>query len=314
LIQDDLKPILIGEKADCIEALWRKMWWRTHFAGRGGPVAFSIAAIDIALWDLAAKRAGQALWRHLGGSTPYVQAYAGGIDLGFPLSKLLAQTDGHLERGFRAIKMKVGRPELGEDVDRIKAMRNHLGAGFPLMVDANMQWSASQAVRARRALSAFDLVWVEEPIIPDDIQGHARAMREGGQAIAAGENLHTVCEFRALIEAGGVAFPEPDLATCGGVTSWPKAARLAEAANLPVTSHGVHDLHVHLLAAVANASFLEVHGFGLDAYMAEPLSLKAGVALAPDGPGHGVAFDWEKLERFRDGLNQHCFSGCCARV
>ena len=102
-----------------------------------------------------------------------------------------------------------------------------------------------------------------------------------------------------MIAAGGVAFPEPDLATCGGVTVWLKVAHLAEASNLPVTSHGVHDLHVHLLAAVPNGSYLEVHGFGLERFVEQPLVLEDGFALAPERPGHGVTLDWAGLERWR---------------
>ena len=120
-------------------------------------------------------------------------------------------------------------------------------------------------------------------------------MREGGLPVAAGENLHSLYEFQALIAAGGVTFPEPDLSNCGGVSVWLKVARLAEAANLPVTSHGVHDLHVHLLAAVPNASYLEVHGFGLERFMAEPLVIRDGRAIAPERPGHGVELDWQAL-------------------
>lgn len=301
LIEHDLKPLLLGADADLIEALWQKMWWRTHFIGRGGLVGFAIAAVDVALWDLAAKRAKKPLWRHLGGHDPKVQAYAGGIDLQFPLDRLIAQTEGNLDKGFRAIKMKVGRPDLAEDVERVRAMRDFLGDDVPLMVDANMQWRVDQAIRACRALAPFDLTWIEEPTIPDDVQGHRKIMEEGGQSIATGENLHTIYEFRAMIEAGGVAFPEPDLVTCGGITPWLKVARLAEAANLPLTSHGVHDLHVHLLAAVPNASFLEVHGFGLEAFMAEPLTLENGRAIAPERPGHGVAFDWARLDALAAG-------------
>ena len=98
-----------------------------------------------------------------------------------------------------------------------------------------------------------------------------------------------------MIAGGGVSFPEPDLSNIGGVTGWLKVAHLAEAHNLPVTSHGVHDLHVHLLAAVPNASYLEAHGFGLEAYIREPLQIEDGWALAPDRPGHGVEFNWESL-------------------
>ena len=126
--------------------------------------------------------------------------------------------------------------------------------------------------------------------------GHARVVREAGIPIAAGENLRTLWEFKQLIAEGGVTFPEPDVTNCGGITSFLKIAHLAEAFNLPVTSHGAHDVTVHLLAAVPNRSYLEAHGFGLDAFLTEPLRLEDGFAIAPDRPGHGLTFDWERLE------------------
>jgi L-alanine-DL-glutamate epimerase-like enolase superfamily enzyme len=253
----------------------------------------------MALWDLKARRLGQPLWLLLGGHDPRVPCYAGGIDLDFPLDKLLRQTDDNLSKGFRAIKMKVGRKRLSEDVERVAAMREHLGEGFPLMVDANMKWSADEAIRAARAFQAFDLVWLEEPVIPDDVAGQARVVREGGLPVAAGENLRTLWDFKQLITAGGVTYPEPDVTDCGGVTPFMKIAHLAEAFNLPVTSHGAHDVTVHLLAAAPNRSYLEAHGFGLDRYIAEPLAIEDGCAVAPDRPGHGIAFDWRGLDAIR---------------
>jgi L-alanine-DL-glutamate epimerase-like enolase superfamily enzyme len=124
-------------------------------------------------------------------------------------------------------------------------------------------------------------------------------VREAGIPIAAGENLRTLWEFKQLIAEGGVTFPEPDVTNCGGITSFMKIAHLAEAFNLPVTSHGAHDVTVHLLAAAPNGSFLEAHGFGLDAYIAEPLRIEDGYALAPDRPGHGITFDWARLAEFK---------------
>jgi len=301
LILRDLAPLLEGADETRIEALWQQMWWALHYVGRGGLAVHAISAIDTALWDLMAKCQGLPLWRLLGGHEPRVPAYAGGIDLQFPLEQLLRQTEDNLAKGFRAIKMKVGRERLAEDVARVKAMRELLGPDVPLMVDANMRWSADQAIRAARAFAAHDIFWLEEPTIPDDVPGHARILREGGLPLAAGENLHTLYEFQALIAAGGVSFPEPDLSNCGGISAWLKVARLAEAANLPVTSHGVHDLHVHLLAAVPNASYLEAHGFGLERFMAEPLGLEDGKAIAPERPGHGVTLDWQALDALRAG-------------
>jgi L-alanine-DL-glutamate epimerase-like enolase superfamily enzyme len=299
ILRRDFPELLAGQDADRIEFLWNRLWWACHYGGRGGPTVLALSALDMALWDLKACRLRQPLWKLLGGHDPLVRCYAGGIDLQLPLDQLLRQTEQNLAKGFRAIKMKVGRERLSEDVERIAAMRQRLGDGFPLMVDANMKWTADEAIRAARAFQAFDLTWLEEPLIPDDVAGQARAVREGGLPIASGENLRSLWEFKQLIEAGGVTYPEPDVTNCGGITSFMKVAHLAQAFNLPVTSHGAHDVTVHLLAAVPNASYLEAHGFGLDAYIAEPLHIEDGVAIAPDRPGHGIAFDWARLDGIR---------------
>lgn len=299
VLRDEIAEVVAGADADLIEHLWQRVWWALHYGGRGGPAVLALSAFDMALWDLKARRAGLPLWKLLGGHDPRVPCYAGGIDLQLPLDALLAQTDANLGRGFRAIKMKVGRERLGEDVERVAAMRGHLGAGFPLMVDANMKWTADLAIRAARAFAPHDLTWLEEPIPPDDVAGHARVVAQGGLPIAAGENLRSLWEFKALIASGGVTYPEPDVTNCGGVTPFMKIAHLAEAFGLPVTSHGAHDVTVHLLAACPNRSYLEAHGFGLDRYIAAPLRVEDGVAVAPDGPGHGIAFDWDGLEAIR---------------
>ena len=152
-----------------------------------------------------------------------------------------------------------------------------------------------RAARAMAMLRPFDLVWLEEPISPDNFEGYRHLRTQGGPPLAAGENLHTLAEFTILIGAAGVDFPEPDLTTCGGITPFMKIARLAEAHGLPVMSHGAHDVHVHLLAACPNAAYLEWHAFGLDKVMADPLTINNGYATAPERPGHGIDFDWDKL-------------------
>lgn len=299
VIATDIAPFLIGREADRIEEIWKALWWNLHYAGRGGLVMHALSAVDIALWDLLGKRTGLPLWRLLGGADPRVKAYAGGIDLMFTLDDLLAQADDNLGKGFRALKMKVGRDSLREDVERVRAMRGHLGPDFPLMVDANMRWTVDEAIRAARAFREFDLVWLEEPTIPEDFAGHGRVLAQGGVPISAGENLHTLYDFQHLLAANGVSYVEPDVSNCGGVTVWMKVARLGEARNLPVTSHGVHDIHVQLLGAIPNASYLEVHGFGLERFITEPLAIVDGFATAGERPGHGISFDWQGLEAHR---------------
>jgi L-alanine-DL-glutamate epimerase-like enolase superfamily enzyme len=211
VLSREFPEIMAGEEADDIERLWQKAWWALHYGGRGGPTVLALSAFDMALWDLKARRAKLPLWRLLGGYDPKVPCYAGGIDLDLTLDALLRQTDGNLAKGFRAIKMKVGRKDLFEDIERVAAMRDHLGRGFPLMVDANMKWGVDEAIRAARAFQPFDLTWLEEPTIPDDPAGHARIVREGGLPVAAGENLRTLWEFKLYVASGGVTYPEPDV-------------------------------------------------------------------------------------------------------
>jgi L-alanine-DL-glutamate epimerase-like enolase superfamily enzyme len=297
ILRREILDLIARREADDTESIWHRIWWGLHYGGRGGPTVLALSAVDIALWDLKARRAALPLWRLLGGFDPRVPCYAGGIDLDLSAEALLQQTDDNLRKGFRAIKMKVGRPDLASDVARVEAMRKHLGVGFPLMADANMKWTVEEAIRAARALQPYDLTWLEEPIIPDDVAGHARILASGGVPIAAGENLRSLWEFKNYIAAGAVSYPEPDVTNCGGVTSFMKIARLAEAFNLPVTSHGAHDITVHLLAACPNRSYLEAHGFGLDRYIEHPLVLEDGKALAPTRAGHGVNFDWKGLSQ-----------------
>ncbi len=299
MIDQPLRPFIIGEDPDRIEWLWHRMYRGHHYAGRGAPLSFALAAVDVALWDMKGNRLGVPLWRLLGGFNPKVRAYAGNIDLNFPLEQLLEGASKSVEEGFHSVKMRFGRPTLAEDVKRAAAMRKHLPDHVELMADANEAWRIDQTVRAMKMLEQFDLVWLEEPIAPDNIAGYAYLRSLGIIPLAAGENLHTLAEFNTLFAAGGVDMPQPDLTTCGGITPFMKVARLAESHGLPMMSHGAHDLHIHLLAAAPNAAYLEWHAFGLDRYMAEPLTVSAGYATAPERPGHGVSFDWDRLDALR---------------
>ncbi|MGJ8721665.1 MAG: mandelate racemase/muconate lactonizing enzyme family protein [Salinibacterium amurskyense] len=295
MIDKDLRQCLIGKDSERIEARWQDMWWTLHYAGRGGHQTSAMSAIDIALWDLQGKRLEQPLWKLFGGYDPQVPVYAGGIDLEFSLDELLAQADGFQAGGFRAIKMKVGRTKLREDIERVAAMREHLGEDFPLMADANMKWTVDEALRAARALTPFDLTWIEEPTIPDDLIGNARIVAQGGHPIAGGENLHTIYDFVNTIRAGAVTLPEPDVSNIGGFTAFRKVAALAEANNLRLTSHGVHELTVHALAAAPNRTYMEAHSFGLDDYIENPVTVTDGFVTAPGRPGHGVSLDFDAL-------------------
>ena len=249
--------------------------------------------MDIALWDLRGKRSGQALWQMAGGAGQSCRAYCGGIDLGFELPKLLHSVEGYLERGFNGVKIKVGRPD---DVDRVKAVRDLIGPDVAFMVDANYSMEVPQAIEAARAFAAHDILWFEEPIIPDNYAGFAEIAQATGVPLAMGENLRTIHEFEYAAQQASLSFLQPDASNCGGITGFLQAARLAEAHEITLCSHGMQELHVSLLSGRGSTGWLEVHSFPIDDYTTRPLAVTDHMALAPDLPGTGVTFDWGKLD------------------
>jgi L-alanine-DL-glutamate epimerase-like enolase superfamily enzyme len=278
---------LLGEDPSDIGRLYQKLLWAGASVGRSGVATQAIAALDIAMYDLKAKRADLPLAKLLGAYRDSVQTYntSGGF-LQAPIEEVKERATQSLLDGIGGIKIKVGHPDATVDLARVTAIREHLGTEIPLMVDANQQWDRPTAMRMGRTLEQFDLVWIEEPLDAYDAEGHAQLAQALDTSIATGEMLSSVSEHISLIENRSVDIIQPDAPRIGGITPFLRLAALADQAGLQLAPHFAMEIHLHLAAAYPQEPWVE-HFEWLNPLFNERLETREGRMIVPDRPGLG---------------------------
>lgn len=303
LLEDYLAPLLIGRDPLGYEAIWQTLQRQSRRLGLGVN-SLAIAAIDVAIWDLIGKQYRQPLWRLIGGARPRIDAYISEIKLTADdtVEDLLARVDDYLAQGYRAMKMKIGRDDLEEDIERISRVQEKLGRGGRLMVDLNQKWSATEARAKAARLDGLGLAWIEEPLLCHDIAAH-RALRQSMRTpVALGESLYSKSQFLAYLQAEAVDIVQADVAFVGGITEWIKVAHLAECFGKNVAPHFLMELSLQLLCGASNGLMLEnVIGGSLTelGLLAEPIRIEGAVGIPSERPGHGIMLDWDAIRAHR---------------
>lgn len=298
IVDNELKRVVVGRDARDIAGTWHACYSYCEYIGQSGVAAWGIAAIEIALWDWLGKALEVPVCQLFGGYRETIPAYGSGGWLSYNTEQLLAEVSGYLQRGFRAVKMKVGSADIRRDVQRVREVRKLIGGEIRLMVDANQAWSPTQAIDFARKIADQDIFWFEEPVSRIDLDGYCRVASTIDIPIATGEREYEIGAFRDVLVRGGASILQPDALRIGGLSQCLKVAHLAEAFGRPIALHFYKEIDIHVLAAVSNGLYLEYFGW-LDELLIAPLRVADGMASVPKEPGLGLELKPEALREYR---------------
>jgi L-talarate/galactarate dehydratase len=301
---DELCGLIVGDDPLRIEAIVRKLRLGADSAGPAGIFTLALSAIDTALWDIKGKALDQPLWRLLGGNRDRINTYASGsLRRGLTDAQAATAARRLVDKGFVEMKTQMalpGNPSPAEEVRRVRVVRDAIGPDIKLMCDINQRWRVEQAIDIGKRAEDVGLFWLEDVTTADDYQGIARVNEALSTPIAGGEYLWGIAPFRQMIEARSVDYIMIDLCRVGGPSQWMKVAGMAEAFNLPVVSHVVPEMHLHLVAAVPNGLTVEYMPWMLKLYQETP-AIEKGQLVLPTKSGLGLAFDEKIVARYRVG-------------
>ena len=286
-------------RAAAPQARFAETWRSMHFIGHTGLALMALSPLDTACWDLAARAAGQPLFRYLGGDKTRVPTYASsGLWIDYSVDDLLREAEAFRAQGHRAMKMRIGRADPEEDIERVRIVRDALGGDAALLADVNQGWDEPTAIRIGRRLERQGLYWLEEPLPYEDLEGCARVAAALDMPIATGETDYGSLAMKRHLEVRAADVLMPDLQRMGGPSEFMRAAALCQAWHQPVSSHLFSETSAHLLAAAPNALILEHMGWWQDLFT-EPLMIADGCVVLGEKPGIGVDLSQTALKRFK---------------
>ena len=298
---DQLAALTVGEDPLRPEAVVEKLRGAAKGSGPAGIFTLACTPIDVALWDIKGKALNQPVWKLLGGFRDRVPCYASGaLTRDLTLDEVVSAGPKLVDKGFRQMKTQMalpGKTNARIEADRMRRVREAIGPDIDLMCDINQRWSVQQAISFGKRVEEVGLYWLEDVTTCDDYDGLARVAEALDTPVAGGEYLYGPVPFRHMMEARSVDIVMVDLMRAGGITQWMKIASMAEAFNLPIVSHLVPEIHVHLVAAVPNGLTVEYMPRALRLWKETP-RIEDGMLVVPQKAGLGLEFDSEIFKRY----------------
>lgn len=298
-LETRLKPALIGEDPTYVERLWEKMFRVDMGVRKQGTAGYALAALDIGLWDIVGKLAKQPLYKLWGANSDRVGAYGSGGWAKYSIDDLVNEAQKYAALGCKYYKMKIHHPDPRVNRDRVAAVKKALGPGVRMMVDVNQGRDVLSTIQQAQLLEELDLVWYEEPVLADDIDGYEEVARSIRIPIAAGENHYTRWEFKQLLDRKAVRYLMPDVCRANGFSETLRIGRLGANYGAYLTPHLIHEVSIHVVGALSNGFLVEFMDWAPPDLWEQLPEVKDGLIRIPDRPGHGMALNAKAIEKYR---------------